>query len=85
MESIPRVYVHQSFSTIFVLTVCAQNFCGLFLEDVSKFIFFLKRKEFVGPFVKNPPVDHAFMLFAFVNGQEKFDPSLWKPFLFLPF
>ena len=75
MESIPRVKVHQAFSTILVLTVCAENWCGLFLEDVTNLHFF-KRKEFVRPFVQIPPVDHAFISFAFVNGQEKFDPSL---------
>ena len=40
---------------------------------------FCKRKEFLGLFVKNSSMDHAFIFFAFVNGQEKFDPSLWKP------
>ena len=39
-----------------------------------------KRQEFLGLFVKNSSMDYAFIFFVFVNGQEKFDPSLWKPF-----
>ena len=48
-------------------------------------VLFFKRKEFLGLFVKNSSMDYAFIFFAFVNGQEKFDPSLWKPFSLQPF
>ena len=44
-----------------------------------------KRQEFLGLFVKNSSMDYAFIFFAFVNGQEKFDPSLWKAFSLYPF
>ena len=48
VESIPRVKVHQAFSTILVLTVCAENWCGLFLEDVTNLHFFKSVRSLLG-------------------------------------
>ena len=66
-----------------LVTVCAKIGVDFFAKTYRSSFF--KRKEFLGLFVKNSSMDYAFIFFAFVNGQEKFDPSLWKPFSLQPF